>query len=947
MPMRIFTTVILIALSLFAKAQTFSWTGYQHIADQSTITVPINVSGIATSINDNFGVAHVCLYINHSYDADITATLQSPAGTLVTLLTNTGGASNNFTGTCLGMDGVSFLLAQAPYTGLFFPAGEINSFNNGQNPNGTWTLSITDVAAPDTGYITSASIEFTNNPPLQPGVPGLGAPVGTYLCGSCTCPGAAAGCDLLPDMTASYKEINLNHTEEPGVLYISNATPNIGSGPLDIYGIDSCFCGGTHVPCNTTCPNGIQLSHVVKQRIYQKVPGKDTLNYYDRYAGTMTFHPQHGHIHVDNWANYTLRTPTSNPDARTWPIIASGTKQSFCLINLGNCANNPGECAANDGSTILTVPNSNLGWHTGCNLNQGIYPGNYDVYSENLNDPMPLLNVCNGSYYIVSITDPDNRFLESDENNNWIAVPITLTQQNVTPVITPGSSTFFCQGGSVTLTSSPASNYLWSTGETTQSIVVTTAGTFTVSSNCGTAVMTSAPITTSIIPFNTTADVAVAITTGSNPTCPGVFVEFHATPYNGGTTPAYQWKINGINVGSNSPVYSSTSFNNGDIVTCTLTSNISCLVNPVVTSTGITMSVTSGTTPSAVITQTGGTNPGCTGSSVTFTATTPGGSYPSYQWKVNGVNVGTNSSTYTTTTLITGQQVSCDITANNSCPRSAPIGTSTAVNDYRSDNGVAYPTYYGNGRQQYMIRASEMTALGITAGKLSSLSFHLADGIGDPLTLNGYTIKIAQVPATVMTNVFINAAFTTVFGPVNFTPVPNAWNRHLFTNTFDWDGTSSILVDICFSNQVYGTAAYVNYQTPAAFQATAYYQEDNAPGAGACTSTVVSNAGTMRPNMMFDVALKSTVGSNVITMVVNPADNTYTFTGSGNWNIQSNWLNNSMPPSTLGPCGEIIVDPVAGQECILNVPQTVMAGSKITVKLNKKFRVMGNLTIIQ
>ena len=136
-------------------------------------------------------------------------------------------------------------------------------------------------------------------------------------------------------MTASGKEILDHHTENPGFLYISNATPNIGYGPIDIYGYDSCFCGTTNVPCNTTCPNGDLIKHIVKQRIFQKIPGSDTLGYYDRIAGQMTYHPAHGHLHVDNWANYTLRTPTADPDARNWPIVGTGVKQSFCLINLG------------------------------------------------------------------------------------------------------------------------------------------------------------------------------------------------------------------------------------------------------------------------------------------------------------------------------------------------------------------------------------------------------------------------------------------------------------------------------------------------------------------------------------------------------------------------------------------------------------------------------------
>lgn len=941
--MRLYATIILIACSFFAKAQTFTWTGYQHIADGATITVPINVSGLQPTIDNDFGVAHICLNITHSYLEDLTVKLQSPSGQVVTLIQNIGGSGNNFTGTCLGMDGVAFPVAQPPYTGIFFPAGDVSGFNNGQNPNGTWILTVTDASAPDTGSIHSAYIEFTNNPPVVNGTPG--PPVGNYVfCPTCQCPGGADGCDLLPDMTSSYQEILFDHSEQPGVLYISNATPNIGSGPLDIFGIDSCFCNGVHVPCGTICPNGEQIQHVVKQRIYQKVPGTNNLTYYDRFAGKMTYHPTHGHLHVDNWANYTLRTATSNPDPRTWPIIASGTKQSFCLINLGNCASQPGECMDNNGNPVTVLPNSNLGWHNGCGLYQGIYPGNYDVYSQNLNDPMPLNNVCNGNYYIVSITDPDNNFLESDENNNWVAVPITLTQQNVTPFITPQSSTTFCQGGTVTLTSSPASNYLWSNGATTQSIVVSTAGTFTVSTNCGTSVTTSAPITTTLIPTNSAVDVSIALTTGSNPTCPGVFLTFNATPVNGGSTPTYQWKVNGANVGTNSPVYSTTTLTNGAVVTCTLTSAISCLAIPTVVSNSITMSVNS-STPVATIAQTVGTNPTCSGTSVTFKATLPTGDNPSYQWKVNGVNVGSNSNTYTTTTLTNGQVVRCDITYNSTCPAQGIIGTSTSVNDFRSNYGVAYPTYYGNGKQQYLIRASELTAQGVTAGKINALSFRLADGIGDPVTLNGYTIKIAQTALTTMSNIFQTPTWTTVFGPVNYTPVLNTQNRHQFASPFEWDGVSNLLVDICFANQVFGNAAYVNYQSLAPFLSTVYYQQDNQAGAGACVTTQVSGSGTMRPNMVFDVAERTTISSNNITMNVNAAGSIYTFTGSGNWNVAANWTNGIIPPSTLGPCGEIIIDPPAGQECILNVPQTVITGAKITVKLNKKFRVMGNLTV--
>ncbi len=49
-----------------------------------------------------------------------------------------------------------------------------------------------------------------------------------------------------------------------------------------------------------------------------------------------------------------------------------------------------------------------------------------------------------------------------------------------TPTISAGSATTFCQGGSVTLTASTASSYLWSNAATTQSISVSSAGNYSV-----------------------------------------------------------------------------------------------------------------------------------------------------------------------------------------------------------------------------------------------------------------------------------------------------------------------------------------------------------------------------------------------------------------------------------------------------------------------------------
>jgi Secretion system C-terminal sorting domain/Protein of unknown function (DUF1573) len=68
--------------------------------------------------------------------------------------------------------------------------------------------------------------------------------------------------------------------------------------------------------------------------------------------------------------------------------------------------------------------------------------------------------------------------------------------------------------------------------------------------------------------------------------------------------------------------------------------------------------------PSVAIAITAGSQTSCVGASVTFTATpTNGGATPMYQWKKGGTNIGSaTNSTYTTTSLATGDIITCDMT---------------------------------------------------------------------------------------------------------------------------------------------------------------------------------------------------------------------------------------------------------------------------------------------
>jgi hypothetical protein len=73
-----------------------------------------------------------------------------------------------------------------------------------------------------------------------------------------------------------------------------------------------------------------------------------------------------------------------------------------------------------------------------------------------------------------------------------------------------------------------------------------------------------------------------------NPVCAGTPVTFTATYLNGGSTPSFQWKLNGFNAGTNSPEFTYTP-NTGDNVKCILTSNEQCVTGNPATSNTITI----------------------------------------------------------------------------------------------------------------------------------------------------------------------------------------------------------------------------------------------------------------------------------------------------------------------------------------------------------------------
>jgi subtilisin-like proprotein convertase family protein/protocatechuate 3,4-dioxygenase beta subunit len=127
------------------------------IPDAGTVQSNLAVSGLAGRIAD----VNVTLRINHTWDEDVDVYLVSPNGTRIELFTDVGGSGDHFFGTTLDDEALQAITGSlAPFTGSFRPE-ELLSGLDGQDPNGTWILEVSDDAQFDIGTLLNWSLTIT------------------------------------------------------------------------------------------------------------------------------------------------------------------------------------------------------------------------------------------------------------------------------------------------------------------------------------------------------------------------------------------------------------------------------------------------------------------------------------------------------------------------------------------------------------------------------------------------------------------------------------------------------------------------------------------------------------------------------------------------------------------------------------------------------------------
>lgn len=297
-------------------------------------------------------------------------------------------------------------------------------------------------------------------------------------------------------------------------------------------------------------------------------------------------------------------------------------------------------------------------------------------------------------------------------------------------------------------------------------------------------------------------------------------------------------------------------------VTCSNSTSTTYTSTPVLTT--ITNPTITNTTPDTI----------CGSGTVTLGATGSAGTTLKWYAASNGgTSLGTGTS-FTTPSIssTTTYYVAAEI---SSSPQTITIGSGASTTSGSGASGGSYISpfshYFGGYKAQYLIKASELIAAGFSAGNLSSMSYYVTS-VGT--TYNGFEINIGNSSATALTTTYETPSFTTVYSG-NLTPTTGTFTIP-FSSNFYWNGSSNIVVQVCWSNNnTGGTASEVKYDATS-FVALNYNYYDSYTPAAMCAVTSATSTKSNRPQLGFNgiplcsSSPRTPVVATVITSVLKP-----------------------------------------------------------------------------
>ena len=229
-----------------------------------------------------------------------------------------------------------------------------------------------------------------------------------------------------------------------------------------------------------------------------------------------------------------------------------------------------------------------------------------------------------------------------------------------------------------------------------------------------------------------------------------------------------------------------------------------------------------------------------------------------------------------------GIPATCGPSITNTCSgpvTQTTVGTQTGQNTSTS-NPAPFSNYYSNEKHQFLFTAAELNAMGFMGGKINQIAWQVTQNIGQTTYLN-YRVSMGCTQITNLTT--WQTGLTQVKNPANYNVVIG-WNTLNFNTAYEWDGTSNLIVEICYDWVAPSTWTYnaITPWTTTTFTSSIWYRSD---GTVACPTNLITGTSTNRPVTRFGWCPST------------PDPNDFTFEWSPNVGINDSTLQNP----TLSP----------------------------------------------
>ncbi len=473
----------------------------------------------------------------------------------------------------------------------------------------------------------------------------------------------------------------------------------------------------------------------------------------------------------------------------------------------------------------------------------------------------PRTAISNSETMFVAQSDTPTAIISPNSNQTCIGETITLTAS----ITNGGPNPIFIWriNGVDSITTSSVFTYQPSNGDDASLILISSlpcANLDTVTSNV------------LVIRVDSALTPAVSITATPASVCAGETITFTALPANEGASPSYQWQVNGVDVGTDTNTYSSSSLDDNDVVSVTLTSSLSC-ANPNTATDDFTVNIAPSAVPSVLIAASPSNNI-CSGTIVTFTATPAnGGATPSYQWQVNGVNAGTNSDTFSSASLRDNDIVTVVMTSSSSCANPKTV-TSNPIRMTVSPSLTAGVSITTGSTTACVGETVTFTATPVNGGLSPSYQWLVNGGSAgtNSSVFSSGTLSNGDMVSVVMTSSEICVGSVPVSS--------NTITMSVVTNITPQVTISVNANNVCQGSTVMFTAAPINGGVSPTYQ----WEVNGTAVAGSSNVllTTISNGDIVNVRMTssYSCASPDTVPSNSISMTVGPSQ-PVSFTGLG------------------------------------------------------------------